>query len=104
MSLFNFLLSNISFKCSLYLSPNLILKNEGLLSTRSIGGKDYLDYEHSKAFAMVDHQMAHLYIKPGYDEKIKKIFESQQGISQVMDKNLPGDFFPGYGMTKRAIT
>ena len=70
------------------LSPNLILRNEGLLSVRNIGGKDYLDYEHSKAFAMVDHQMAHVYIKPGYDEKIKKIFENQKGISQVMDKKL----------------
>lgn len=70
------------------LSPNLILRNEGLLSTRNIGGKDYLDYEYSKAFTMVDHQIAHVYIKSGYEEKVKKIFENQKGISQIMDKNL----------------
>ncbi len=70
------------------LSPNLILRNEGLLSTRTIGGKDYLDYEYSKAFAMVDHQIAHVYIKTGYEEKVKTIFEKHEKISQVMDKNL----------------
>jgi len=75
-----------SVNCSL--SPNLILRNEGLLSTRTIGGKDYLDYEYSKAFAMVDHQIAHVYVKHGFEEKIKKIFENQEGISHIMDKNL----------------
>ena len=37
------------------ISPNLVLRQHGLLSTRRIEEKDYIDYEFSKAFAMVDH-------------------------------------------------
>ena len=45
------------------ISPNQILKNEGFLKTRKISGKEYLDFEYSKAFAMVDHQIAHVFTK-----------------------------------------
>ncbi|MGI0048969.1 MAG: alkaline phosphatase family protein, partial [Nitrososphaera sp.] len=34
---------------------NLVLRDAGLLSVRTIQGKEYLDLEYSKAFAMVDH-------------------------------------------------
>src|SRR6185503_16229643 len=44
---------------------NVALRDEGLLSVRNIGGKEYLDFEYSKAFAMVDHQVAHVYVKTG---------------------------------------
>ena len=58
-------------------SPNLILRQHGLLSTRRIEEKDYIDYEFSKAFAMVDHQIAHIYIKPGYEDEVKSIFKNE---------------------------
>jgi predicted AlkP superfamily pyrophosphatase or phosphodiesterase len=58
------------------LSPNLILRDNDFLSTRRIDGKDYIDYEFSKAFAMVDHQIAHIYIKSGYEDEVYTVFKN----------------------------
>ncbi len=44
--------------------PNRILRQAGLLRVREIAGREYLDYELSDAFAMVDHQVAHVFCKP----------------------------------------
>jgi predicted AlkP superfamily pyrophosphatase or phosphodiesterase len=46
------------------LFPNRQLRAAGLLRVRNIAGKEYLDYELSDAFAMVDHQVAHIFCKP----------------------------------------
>jgi predicted AlkP superfamily pyrophosphatase or phosphodiesterase len=45
--------------------PNRVLRQAGLLRVREIAGREYLDFELSDAFAMVDHQVAHIYCKPG---------------------------------------
>jgi len=58
------------------LSPNLILRDNDFLATRRIDGKDYIDYEFSKAFAMVDHQIAHIYIKSGYEDEVYNVFKN----------------------------
>jgi predicted AlkP superfamily pyrophosphatase or phosphodiesterase len=47
------------------LHPNRQLRTAGLLRVREIAGREYLDFELSDAFAMVDHQVAHIYCKPG---------------------------------------
>ena len=47
------------------LFPNRQLRAAGLLRVREIAGKEYLDFELSEAFAVVDHQIAHIYCKPG---------------------------------------
>ncbi len=44
--------------------PNRILRDAGLLRVREIAGREYLDFELSDAFAMADHQIAHIYCKP----------------------------------------
>ncbi len=68
---------------------NRILREKGLLQVRTIGGKEYIDYEYSDAFAMVDHQIAHIYIKNGNNmgkEEIKISIEDIPGIDRVCDK------------------
>ncbi len=52
--------------------PNRLLRNAGLLRVREIAGKEYLDYERSDAFAMVDHQVAHIFCKPGMVETARQ--------------------------------
>ena len=47
------------------LHPNRQLRAAGLLRVREIAGREYLDYELSDAFAMVDHQVAHIFCKTG---------------------------------------
>lgn len=74
------------------ISPNLILHQEGLLYTRKIAGRNYLDFEHSRAFTMVDHQIAHVYVKSGYEDKVSSIFKKIEGIEKILDKNAKKDF------------
>jgi predicted AlkP superfamily pyrophosphatase or phosphodiesterase len=69
------------------ISPNLILRQHGLLSTRRIEGKDYIDYELSKAFAMVDHQIAHIYIEPGYEDEVSQVIKNKN-LGTVLDSTL----------------
>lgn len=42
--------------------PNRILRRAGLLEVRHVGRRTYLDLFRSRAFAMVDHQIAHVYL------------------------------------------
>ena len=70
------------------LSPNLILRDRGFLSVRKIGGKEYLDLECSRAFAMVDHQMAHIYVNNSEDiERVRKLFLETEGIKYVFGQD-----------------
>ena len=69
------------------ISPNLILRKYGLLSTRRIEGKDYIDYELSKAFAMVDHQIAHIFIDQGYEDEVYQILKNEN-LGTILDLKL----------------
>ncbi|MDQ3835838.1 MAG: alkaline phosphatase family protein [Thermoproteota archaeon] len=64
---------------------NLVLRDADLLSVRTIHEKEYLDFEYSKAFAMVDHQIAHIYIKDGYEKEARKALENTPGVARVLD-------------------
>jgi len=68
------------------LSPNIILRENDLLATRKIGGKEYVDYEYSKAFAMTDHQVAHVFVKNGYEEKVASVFKHEEGVAEILEK------------------
>ena len=64
---------------------NRILREKRLLEVRSIQGREYLDMELSPAFAMVDHQIAHIYTKPGYEKSVQKALEKVDGIDMLLD-------------------
>jgi len=64
---------------------NLVLRDAGLLSVRTIQGKEYIDFEYSKAFAMVDHQVAHIYAKDGFAREARKVLEATEGVEKVLD-------------------
>ncbi len=63
---------------------NRKLREAGLLSVRTINDREYIDFELSKAFAMVDHQISHVYINDGYAEQIKRVLENIEGIERVL--------------------
>ncbi len=42
--------------------PNRVLRDAGLLKIREVAGREYVDLRGSSAFAMVDHQLAHVYV------------------------------------------
>ncbi|MEW6521464.1 MAG: nucleotide pyrophosphatase/phosphodiesterase family protein [Thermodesulfobacteriota bacterium] len=66
---------------------NRILRENGLLSTRSIQGRDYVDFELSPAFAMVDHQIAHIYLKPGHEKAVRRVLEKMDGIDFLLERD-----------------
>jgi len=66
---------------------NRALRERGLLSVRTIGGREYLDVELSAAFAMVDHQIAHVYVQPGEEQQVRAALDGIAGIERVLDRS-----------------
>ena len=49
-------------------------------------GREYLDPGTSRAFAVADHQVAHLYLRDRRDiAAVKALFEAQPGVERVLD-------------------
>ena len=64
---------------------NRILRENGFLGIRQERGLDLLDAGASKAFAVADHQIAHIYCEdPAILPEIKELLESTPGIGQVL--------------------
>jgi predicted AlkP superfamily pyrophosphatase or phosphodiesterase len=71
---------------------NRFLREEGLLEVPTIHGREYLDMELSPAFAMVDHQIAHIYMKPGYIENVKRVLKEAGGLDLLLDAELKQEY------------
>ncbi|PUZ27619.1 Predicted pyrophosphatase or phosphodiesterase, AlkP superfamily [Chitinophaga costaii] len=66
---------------------NRLLRDAGLLSLRVERGTELLDAGASKAFAVADHQVAHIYLNhPSYYRKVRTMLETTPGIAQVLDR------------------
>jgi predicted AlkP superfamily pyrophosphatase or phosphodiesterase len=66
---------------------NRLLRQQGLLAVRVERGLELLDAGASKAFAVADHQIAHVYINdPAVSQQVRKIAEGIPGIELVLDK------------------
>lgn len=63
--------------------PNVVLREAGLLETRQSAEGEVIDFAKSRAFAVVDHQCAHLYIQDEYVDKVSSIFRGMEGIDGV---------------------
>jgi predicted AlkP superfamily pyrophosphatase or phosphodiesterase len=67
--------------------PNRILRSVGYLGLKIDLGREYLDPGQSRAFAVSDHQIAHIYIRDKNDAaSIKKLFEKVPGVELVLDE------------------
>jgi hypothetical protein len=68
--------------------PNRMLREAGLLAVKEDLGREYLDPGRCRAFAVSDHQVAHVYIeKPADIPAVKKLFENVLGIEHVLDQD-----------------
>ncbi len=66
--------------------PNRVLREAGYLAVKNDLGREYLDPGQSRAFAVSDHQVAHVYVKRKDDiPEVKRIFEATRGVEQVLD-------------------
>ncbi|PXY41214.1 alkaline phosphatase family protein [Flavobacterium cheongpyeongense] len=65
---------------------NRFLRTQGYLQIREERGLELLDAGESRAFALADHQIAHIYIKDKNDiPELKKILKKIQGVAKVLD-------------------
>ncbi|MGI9543148.1 MAG: alkaline phosphatase family protein [Cyclobacteriaceae bacterium] len=67
---------------------NRELRRQGYLQIREERGLELLDAGASRAFAVADHQIAHVYVnEPAFIPEVKQLLESTQGVEQVLDLN-----------------
>ena len=68
------------------ISLNRELRKAGLLTLRSELGRELLDAGTSKAFAVVDHQVAHVHVAQKEDHStVKNLLENIDGVDEVWD-------------------
>lgn len=66
---------------------NRLFREHGLLQIREERGLELLDAGASKAFAVADHQVAHVYLNDhSVEEKVRSLLSSASGIAMVLDK------------------
>jgi len=65
--------------------PNRLLRERGLMATRSVRGALYPDFHYSRAFAVVDHEVAHVYVRDPADVPgVAKAFLEMDGVAEVL--------------------
>jgi predicted AlkP superfamily pyrophosphatase or phosphodiesterase len=65
---------------------NRLLRAEGLLRVYTQDGMEYLDPWTSRAFAVADHQIAHVYVaEPGDLPAVRKLCAELPGVAEVLD-------------------
>jgi predicted AlkP superfamily pyrophosphatase or phosphodiesterase len=66
---------------------NRVLRTNGLLAVRETPAGELLDVFASRAFAVADHQVAHVYVKSPRDlATVKALLESTPGVDAVLDR------------------
>ncbi len=66
---------------------NRALREAGLIHTRLEMGRDVFDPGASPAFAMADHQIAHIYVQPDQSlDQVKALVEGLDGVEIVLDE------------------
>ena len=76
--------------------PNRILKNAGLFLERRVDGRSYPDLYASRAIAVADHQVAHVYVRNSRDiAETRKVLEQTEGVENVLAR--PDGAHPNYG-------
>ena len=73
---------------------NRILREHGLVDTRmEISGWETLDFGSSRAFAVADHQVAHIYIQRPEDvPHVAEILQRVDGVEHILDRNAQKEF------------
>lgn len=66
---------------------NRVLRQAGLLAVREELGRELLDAGASRAFAVADHQVAHIYLQHGTPvAEVKRLLEATEGVELVLDE------------------
>ena len=77
--------------------PNRILRDAGLLAVGEQADGEHLDFEASRAWALVDHQFSHVFVRdadPDTQRRVVELFRGVAGIAEV----LAGEDHARYGL------
>jgi predicted AlkP superfamily pyrophosphatase or phosphodiesterase len=67
---------------------NRVLRENKLLAVREEQGGELLDIPRSRAFALSDHQLAHIYVADAADiPRVKALLEATDGVDIVLDED-----------------
>ena len=67
---------------------NRILRSAGFITVKDELGLEVLDCGASKAFAVADHQVAHIYLNdPSIEKSVRELIEKQEGVDRVLGKS-----------------
>lgn len=67
--------------------PNRVLREAGLLAVCETDEGELIDFERSRAFAMVDHQFSHVFVTPSDPKlaaRVADVFRGAPGIGEVL--------------------
>ena len=65
---------------------NRVLRRAGLLRVHTQAGMEYLDPWTSRAFAVADHQVAHVYVRdPGDVPRVRELLAGLPGVAELLD-------------------
>ena len=68
-------------------APNLVLRKQGLLGVRQVGRMTYPDFHSSTAFAMVDHEIAHVFVPNASNiDRVRAALDGTPGIAEILDR------------------
>ena len=72
---------------------NRLLRNQGYIAIREERGLELLDAGASKAFAVADHQIAHIYLNDkSLKNEVRKLLEDVEGVEQVLGEEELAEF------------
>jgi hypothetical protein len=75
--------------------PNRVLREAGLLAVRTEADGEHLDLEQSRAWALVDHQFSHVFIRDTDQRTIDRVvdlFATHAGIAEVLAGDQRGKY------------
>jgi predicted AlkP superfamily pyrophosphatase or phosphodiesterase len=67
--------------------PNRVLREAGLLAVKETEGGELVDFAASKAFAMADHQLSHIFVQDADEQLIARtadVLRNQPGVAAVI--------------------
>jgi predicted AlkP superfamily pyrophosphatase or phosphodiesterase len=66
---------------------NRVLRKKGFIAVREELGRELLDAGASTAFAVADHQVAHVYVNdPARIPQVRSLLEATEGVAEVLDE------------------
>jgi predicted AlkP superfamily pyrophosphatase or phosphodiesterase len=69
------------------ISINRVLRKQGWIAIKDELGLEMIDCGASKAFAVADHQVAHVYVnEPGLLDPVRSVLQSEDGIATILDR------------------